>query len=708
MYQQKLYGFLGLRSNIRVRVQLNAQPFQAGRLIVAWVPYYKYLGNRTAVFDADTEYGMVALTGCPHIDVDVSQQTECEFDIPYVSNQSHYNLVTGEGYWGKLYIKVYSPLVDPSGTGSVDCTVWFNFVAPQLAFPTGVAIASASVNPTAQVGREEHELEQTRSFSSAVSKFASALRSIPPVPTLDTILEPAAWASDKVADILKLFGLSKPESSNIPSFFKQNPTRFMANSDGVNMSHSLSLLAGNAIEQMSDMVSNNIDEMSIHHLVSTPSYMAHFQWATDDTTNSTLWASPINPSAYFQINSSSATLVPTHLSYTSAAFTFWRGSINFRFKFVKTKFHSGRVRIYFQPGDSNTFTQSNRNYNYSQVVDIRSETEVTFTVPYVNTKPWCRTFATNSSSVDRTGVIHLEVLNELKANTSVSSSIDVLVEVFAGEGFELAGPASPRYQPVLISSAPPSSTAATFLRRITAQVGEVESREDDQGGIVNSDQLGSKVDRTHWIANLAMHGERSVSLRQLIKRSSLEVSTNLTVPSISIAPFSPRLNYTRNQTDNPTTQPKSYLDYFGNLYAFWRGSVNLKIISSTFQQAHVTTEAMLSWPDLSGSITWPSQSSLISTTVPAHNSSTSTPVQVIFQELEGCIDIHCPYYNVVHMSPVSDYTFNDNNVALGMYPPYLVRVSGLPNDEYYIYRSACDDFQFGYLIGTPLCERVNG
>lgn len=707
LYQQKMYGFLGLRADLCLRLQVNAQPFQAGRLIMAWVPYYKYLGTRVDQnFDFDTAQSMVSLTGCPHVEIDLSQTTTATLCVPYSSPMSYFNLANGNGYWGKLYIKIYSPLSDVSGTGQVDNTLWFNFENPKLAFPTGVPIVTASANPIAQVGSEEYVAEKDRSFSAAANKLAGALRTIPHVMELQNITQPAAWASDRLAEILKFFGLSKIESLNVPEYIKQSPAKFLPNADGTNLSHSLSLLTGNAIELMPDMVPEAKDEMALAHIVSTPTFYTHFVWNTNQTIGTNLFEVGIHPLIYQVADNDSKTVTPSFLTFASCAFVYWRGSITFTLKFIKTKFHSGRCRIFFQPG-ATAFDAENADYNYSQVIDIRSETDVKFSVPYVSVKPWSR--MSDQGTLNVTGTFYVQVLNDLRAVSTVSQSIDVLVEVSAGSDFELAAPTSPMIQPVIITSSTSSSRTRNFLNRLKAQVGEEDTREDEQSNVVNADQMGEKLDMGNWNLNLAMIGEKCLSLRQLYKRSSQSASVTLTESgSISIFPFAPRLFDVRTTTGTTTATPSSFMDYFNNLFAFWRGSVNIKVFSEALTSNRVKVEAALSFPTSNGQgqQTLPSQSTLVSTTIPAVNNRSSDPVQIVFQELEGCVDITCPYYSDVHMSPVSDYTFNDGNVLLSMYPPYLVIISNLPAGTYNIFRSACDSYQLGYLIGPPRCEFV--
>jgi len=658
------------------------------------------------VWDAQTEASFVSRSSLPGVEIDVSTATECEFHAPYASPQLYYNLTTGEGYWGKLYIMVYSPLVDPTGGGKVDCNLWFSFEDVQLGFPTGAPAVSSSLSPVAQVGKEEENLELKRSFSTASAKFASALRSVPSVPILDSIIQPAAWASDTLSEILKLFGLSKPESTNIPNYVKSNPLQFMPNSDGVNLSHNLSLLAGNSIELMPDMTSCGIDEMSLLHLASTPSYIGHFTWSTTQGNGTSLFTYNVMPQDSITVNNG---VVPSMLYFVASAFAFWRGSIDLTFKFVKTKFHSGRVRLYFQAGDP-SFQTSNRNYNYSQVIDLRSDDVIKFRIPYVSTKPWMLTdsaYNAVGSYPFCTGVVKMEVLNELMATSTVSGSIDVLVEVSAGPDFELAGPRSPSLTPVIMTT----PTAQSLLNRITtrAQIGQEESREDEQADIVNKDQLGVKRNGVDWINSLAMHGEKALSVRQLIKRSSLVGSlSSPTSVDYLVAPFQFGINYTRTTSTPPGGYKfQNYLSHFLNLYTFWRGGVNIKIIpqDQLTNKTKVTASFNLS---TDSPPTYPAVADVISVTPTAVQATNGSggPEQIIINDLEGCIDVTCPYYSQFHMAPITDYTFRDVNVQLGLYPPYLVRLRNMKSAETYdVYRCATDAFQMGYVLGPPVCER---
>ena len=97
------------------------------------------------------------------------------------------------------------------------------------------------------------------------------------------------------------------------------------------------------------------------------------------------------------------------------------------------------------------------------------------------------------------------------------------------------------------------------------------------------------------------------------------------------------------------------------------------------------------------------QNSFLGTTsIPSNQFGTFQPV---YTQLEGTVDLAVPYYCAYHMCPVS--TLNDGivNSGLGVRPKGLVFVQ-TTDSAAVVYRHATDSFQFGYLIGTPVCQFV--
>ena len=93
--KEKLAGFLGLRATVKVRVQVNAQRFQQGRLILCYFP----METQFALIQpgrADKTFSkLVGVTQLPHVDLDISSDTEMTLEIPFTMPVSFYDLHQG-------------------------------------------------------------------------------------------------------------------------------------------------------------------------------------------------------------------------------------------------------------------------------------------------------------------------------------------------------------------------------------------------------------------------------------------------------------------------------------------------------------------------------------------------------------------------------------------------------------------------------------
>jgi hypothetical protein len=63
----------------------------------------------------------------------------------------------------------------------------------------------------------------------------------------------------------------------------------------------------------------------------------------------------------------------TPMSYAAFPFKWWRGDIIFRFKFICTRFHKGRVRITFDPINDISVSTPDYTTVFNEVVDIGAD-----------------------------------------------------------------------------------------------------------------------------------------------------------------------------------------------------------------------------------------------------------------------------------------------------------------------------------------------
>jgi len=133
MINEKLSGFKFLRTDFEIRVVVNAQPSQAGAMLVAWIPYAQQARYRPS--------SVFSWTGYPHVMLDLSQSTSVKLRVPYIMLESHFSL-TDDGFrensLGTIVGCVISPL--RGGNPNVDGTVFVHAVNPSVEIPTGIPV----------------------------------------------------------------------------------------------------------------------------------------------------------------------------------------------------------------------------------------------------------------------------------------------------------------------------------------------------------------------------------------------------------------------------------------------------------------------------------------------------------------------------------------------------------------------------------------
>ena len=228
---------------------------------------------------------------------------------------------------------------------------------------------------------------------------------------------------------------------------------------------------------------------------------------------------------------------------------------------------------------------------------MRTSTEVSFTVPYISSRPWmfcirpeAAWLGTNSELMYNavTGIVRVEVLNQLVAANNVYQSIDVLVEVNGAPDLTFAGPTCPSYYPYSGAftladaerakkehEAEYDNNIPTVIRAQVMGENQQIPRNEAQHG-QHPMSIDTHTIDANWSPEAMCIGEKIMSVRQLIKRfGTFAVNTfagTTIANSTLISPFAVR----NPPTSVASNQNIALLDYYYFIYAFWRGSVRLK------------------------------------------------------------------------------------------------------------------------------------
>lgn len=733
----KVDGFVALKARVRIRVEVNSQPFQAGVLMMHYIPYADYMNSHTQWISTSTSANTTAASGCAHVLMNLANTTSMEFVTPYISPYLFFNLATGQGSFGHVAVSVASPLAS-AASSSASYTIWANFEDVQLRYPTD----APTTTQYAQVGAEIANRTRRGAISGAVGGVGRAISDVLPYVGLGWLSSPARMLSNTAEHVLNILGFSKPTVEAPNTIVKSSPTRYMLNADGADTSHKLGLCANNELATISGWAGTDHDEMRLDYIVSRPNYCRAFEWKTTDNADDSIFSMPVSPlwtqstSARSANNYARETRL-TQVAKVASLFGLWRGTMVYTFHVAKTQFHSGRLRVSFRPYvyDVTKATDSKfinmPAYAYTEEIDLSAGTTFTFKVPFVSVRPWMHTqydLDTTIVSGDArncaTGTVQVSVINPLMAASTVSSTVEALVFVHM-EDAQFAIPTKSLYLPYGTPNVAQVGGARVVRTKESAQTMDIPLRE------VSLAPYSSCIGETH------------ASLRQLLKRFAYVGSIKLgklqsSVSKIGssgngfvvfpwapvVAPnntventagiMKPKYSNSWSYTQTGTTTVLQVQDLYSSvyaMYAFFRGSMRIKIVlrekganfgSDLPIRIYINNMAMPASGNHSPFMTQDVASDFGSgdnlgtgplqvlwdvakTTASGEANKTGFIYQPGFAEdamvlrfdLEGCVEFEVPYHASGHMCPTSYGNYTPVNTRSIFYPIPTVTVAGI-------------------------------
>lgn len=416
--RNKFLNFYGLRAGVQLIVQVNSQPFQAGNLLISFLPNARYNDVKRETHEKNLQ-GMVSRTGAPRVNLDLMDGTRVDMCVPYASPFVFYNLFTKDGNIGDFHISVYSQLRDVAAAGFVTVTVAARFTDVELAFPIGSPLPTSSQIP-------------------AIDELSESIRE---KPTREKLVDLKTRTEELLSRIDA--GSFQFQMNTAATSFKQKAVPHMATTNDDDLTHVLSTHSNSSLVPL-QMGNTSGDDMSFNEILSIPCYHSHFTIVNTQESNTNVWSKEVEPLQAPDIVNTDSSVSADYLYTVSQLFRKWRGSIKYKFRVIKTKYHSLRVRITFAPGATAAgLANVDRDSCYSEIFDLRENNTCEFTVPYVHPFPWLNTKAHASVVPDTSlGLIIFDVHNRMVNPATVSNTIDVIVERCAGPDFELAVPTS--------------------------------------------------------------------------------------------------------------------------------------------------------------------------------------------------------------------------------------------------------------------------
>lgn len=689
MNQRKMEGHLAYRAKVVIRIVINANRFQQGRYFLAWFPD---AGSVQASANAQSVswFNLHCATLCQRtqlnkVEFDLNRDSEAIFEIPWQSAYTH--MPVRSGYVntyarpGRLLLCAYSPLVAPTGSVTAPYTIYGHFEDLELVAPT--APQSNVRFKKTDVQTQEQRSAGLGPISSTLANVSKAADIVSEIPMLSAITAPVAWFSDILSRAASVFGWSAPLDLSEVTRAVQTIFPFQNNCDMPKQSMPLSLFARNQLEILPGIAGTDIDETSIDHLKTIPAFFTSFNLTTSDAANGIVYTQSVGYTNYVQtiVDNARTITALAPISYLAQFFTHYRGGIVFRFKVISTEFHSGRYALEFYPTESWTGGTSTNapEYVLREIIDLRSGCEFTFHIPFTSI-PSYRVIGSNQFF----GTMRLRTVNPLAAPSSVSSTVNVLVEVAGAPDVEFA-----YLRTAAISLASPSAPQSS--------VNFVSSENE----IVSGSLGGSTLSQENCMSSRHCIGEKVLSLLSILKHTNQIVKVAAPVGALSVQ-FAPFAIFTNAYVGVVLSDSAYYSDHYSmfvSMFATSRGSVRLKVITNANEtSASSIMDARVRFSN-SG------------TTAGIQESATALPDERFLlrvlqnRAFRGGVDIQTPPYHHTYTRTnadelvgsgtlVKDYsTATANNLVIAC-------DTNTANANSY-YREVADDFHMAIFISTP-------
>lgn len=514
-----------MRAKLHIKITLNGNAFHYGRAIAAYnpLPDDDTMTIDRAFLDAD----LVAASQRPHIYLDPTNSQGGEMMLPFFTYHNVWDVTAMD--WrkmGELVIHSMQRLKHANGatdTVTVNVFAWAEDV--KFAIPT--QFEPGSIAPQA----DEYGKKPVSRIAGAVANAASYLTQ---VPMIGPFARATQIGADAIGAMATLFGYSSPVHLD-SSLYRPVSVFNIAATNVPNESHKLTVDCKQELTLDPRTVGlDGKDELALKNITQRESWMASYSWNLGTVQETLLWNHVVDPCVHYVFGQE---LHMPAVCFASVPFKFWRGTLKYRFQFVCSKYHKGRVKIVYDPTGTPPGGAAEYNTAYTTIVDISDTTDFEIAVGWGQRDPYREHFSvgtttqaqmwnttplttTTPASPVGNGTLSVYVVNELTVpNSVVNNDIECNVFITAGDDFELAVPDATVLEKLRFRTA--GATIAPQACEIYPQAGESEEINEDSkpSNVTTLNTNANSVSITDE-TNMIYFGESIHSFRQMLKRYS--------------------------------------------------------------------------------------------------------------------------------------------------------------------------------------------
>lgn len=510
--KNKLQNYAYLSCKLHVKTIVNCSPFYYGNAIYSYLPSSAWvrgpnIGNPLAI---------IQTSQLPHYWVYPQSSQGGELVLPFFWHKTYMDITTAAedvDQIGTMLKWALTPLKSANGAATGNATL------QTYAWATDVRLHA----PTIRLAMQSQDEYGDGYVSRPASAIATALGYLNSIPVIGKYATATSMVSSTVGRIAHLFGYSNPPNMSNVNYFKPTTAPHFASSDISVPFDKFSLDPKTELSIDPSLVGlSNVDELNISYLCQKESFLCDFAWAQSDSIDLLSFAARVTPNMFnVDTGTTPNTIYDTPVSYISRMFQYWRGDLIFRFRFICSPYHKGRIRLSYDPRGDIANNIPDYSAIFNQIVDIGTVQDVEIRVPYMQTMPWLSTLGTNYSSgalnwatsgtatsmtamtyqnARNNGVITWRVVTPLTAPTT-TAGVTVQVFVRGAENFELAVPTQlGDYSPYVTQSTDIIDNLGSY----------------DNPMLILAGNATAEPPKSRYLNNI---GENVVSMRKLLRRT---------------------------------------------------------------------------------------------------------------------------------------------------------------------------------------------
>lgn len=438
--KNKLQNFGKIKCRLHLKFMINASPFHYGSLRACYFPLMDQRQDWISTAD------LIPNSQVPGVWIEPAVMDSAEMVLPFLWPHNWLEITQLAQFtnMGQVNVIEYANLKSANGaTSAATVTVY--------AWAEDVTV----MGPTTIGALQSDEYEGTDgTISGPATAVADVASRLTDVPVIGPFAKATEMGASMVAGVARLFGYSNPPVIDDVMPYQPKSFHAFANAETRMPIDKLSLDPKNEVTVSSAVAGvDEKDPLVFKDLLGRDSFVLGTLWSSSNAVDTLLWSAIVNPH-YAQASGGYRTMPP--VTYFSPNFRFWRGSLIYKFKFIKTKFHRGRVLISFDPNGDISANADTETTTFSRIVDLEHEDVVEFVVPYKATSPllrvpdittWPNTISSDAvpvytyDSQYHNGTITMRVQTTLTGPTT-SADVTVLTHVRAGPDFQYAAPQS--------------------------------------------------------------------------------------------------------------------------------------------------------------------------------------------------------------------------------------------------------------------------